>query len=130
MPEHEPIARVSHAELAGAVRPLATDEVEAAKPGHPGLPTGAADVATVLFTRFLDLRSCRSALAGPRPLGALGRPWVKPAMRFGSDAVIGPEGSIVGTTGFGASAPARDLYRHGGIAAAAVAERVLRAHNQ
>ena len=29
------------------------DAVEQAKSGHPGLPMGAADVATVLFTRFL-----------------------------------------------------------------------------
>jgi transketolase len=45
--------RVSHAELAGAVRALAMDGVEAAKSGHPGLPMGAADIATVLFTQFL-----------------------------------------------------------------------------
>src|ERR1019366_9289598 len=32
---------------------LAMDAVEQAKSGHPGLPMGAADVATVLFTRFL-----------------------------------------------------------------------------
>ena len=44
---------VPHAELAGAVRALAMDGVEAAKSGHPGLPMGAADIATVLFTRFL-----------------------------------------------------------------------------
>ena len=39
--------------LANAVRALAIDGVEAAKSGHPGMPMGMADVATVLFTRFL-----------------------------------------------------------------------------
>jgi transketolase len=44
---------VRHGELANALRALAMDAVENAKSGHPGLPMGAADVATVLFTRFL-----------------------------------------------------------------------------
>jgi transketolase len=44
---------VSHAELANAVRFLAIDAVEKAKSGHPGMPMGMADVATVLFSRFL-----------------------------------------------------------------------------
>lgn len=39
--------------LANAVRALAMDGVEQAKSGHPGMPMGMADVATVLFTRFL-----------------------------------------------------------------------------
>jgi len=44
---------VSHAEMANAIRFLAIDAVEKAKSGHPGMPMGMADVATVLFTRFL-----------------------------------------------------------------------------
>jgi transketolase len=39
--------------MADAIRFLAADAVEAAKSGHPGMPMGMADVATVLFTRFL-----------------------------------------------------------------------------
>ncbi len=39
--------------MANAIRALAMDAVELAKSGHPGLPMGAADVATVLFTQFL-----------------------------------------------------------------------------
>jgi len=39
--------------MANAIRALAMDAVEKAKSGHPGLPMGAADIATVLFTRFL-----------------------------------------------------------------------------
>jgi transketolase len=47
------VSRAAHDGLANAIRALAMDAVEAAKSGHPGLPMGAADVATVLFTRFL-----------------------------------------------------------------------------
>jgi transketolase len=39
--------------MANAVRVLAMDAVEQAKSGHPGLPMGAADIATVLYTQFL-----------------------------------------------------------------------------
>ncbi|MGD0144071.1 MAG: transketolase [Rhizomicrobium sp.] len=39
--------------LANAIRALSMDAVEAAKCGHPGMPMGMADVATVLFGRFL-----------------------------------------------------------------------------
>jgi transketolase len=39
--------------MANAIRALAMDAVEKAKSGHPGMPMGMADVATVLFTRFL-----------------------------------------------------------------------------
>jgi transketolase len=46
-------AIVSHADMANAIRALAMDAVEKANSGHPGMPMGMADVATVLFTRFL-----------------------------------------------------------------------------
>jgi transketolase len=45
----------SHQEMANAIRFLAADAVEKAKSGHPGMPLGMADVATVLFTRFLKV---------------------------------------------------------------------------
>ena len=41
--------------MANAIRALAMDAVEQAKSGHPGLPMGAADMATVLFTQFMKL---------------------------------------------------------------------------
>ena len=44
---------VSHAQMANAIRFLAIDAVEKAKSGHPGMPMGMTDVATVLFSRFL-----------------------------------------------------------------------------
>ncbi|MEO8722656.1 MAG: transketolase [Sphingobium sp.] len=39
--------------LANAIRALAMDAVEAANSGHPGMPMGMADVATVLFREYL-----------------------------------------------------------------------------
>jgi transketolase len=45
--------RAQHDRMTNAIRALAMDAVEAAKSGHPGLPMGAADIATVLFTQVL-----------------------------------------------------------------------------
>src|SRR5262245_119454 len=47
------VSRAQHDRMANAIRALAMDAVEQAKSGHPGLPMGAADIATVLFTQFL-----------------------------------------------------------------------------
>jgi transketolase len=47
------MTQVDHVRMANAIRGLAMDAVEKAKSGHPGLPMGAADMATVLFTQFL-----------------------------------------------------------------------------
>ncbi|TDX71740.1 transketolase [Neorhizobium sp. R1-B] len=47
------ISRDKHNRMANAIRFLAMDAVEKANSGHPGLPMGAADIATVLFTRYL-----------------------------------------------------------------------------
>src|SRR5258707_2960318 len=40
-------------DMANAIRALAMDAVQQADSGHPGMPMGMADVATVLFTKFL-----------------------------------------------------------------------------
>ena len=47
---------------------------------------------------------------------------VEAAVRQGWDAIIGSDGAFVGMTGFGASAPYKDLYKHFGITPEAVAE--------
>ncbi|RMF12838.1 MAG: transketolase, partial [Alphaproteobacteria bacterium] len=44
---------IGHREMANAIRALAMDAVERAKSGHPGMPMGMADVATVLWRHFL-----------------------------------------------------------------------------
>ena len=42
-------------QMANAIRALSMDAVQAANSGHPGLPMGAADIATVLYTKFLKI---------------------------------------------------------------------------
>ena len=41
-------------EMANAIRFLSMDAVQKANSGHPGLPMGAADIATVLFTQEMS----------------------------------------------------------------------------
>ncbi|MBM3557690.1 MAG: transketolase [Alphaproteobacteria bacterium] len=48
-----------HAVMANAIRVLAMDAVEKAKSGHPGMPMGMADAATVLFARHLRFDPAR-----------------------------------------------------------------------
>ncbi|MGE0501012.1 MAG: transketolase [Rhizobiaceae bacterium] len=45
--------REKHDGMANAIRFLSMDAVEKANSGHPGLPMGAADIATVLYTKFM-----------------------------------------------------------------------------
>jgi len=62
--------------------------------------------------------AARAAIIGTAPV----RVGIEAAIRQGWDAIIGSDGAFVGMTGFGASAPAQDLYRHFGITPERVAE--------
>ncbi|MGL3213023.1 transketolase [Bradyrhizobium sp. BR 1433] len=55
------MTQVDHTRMANAIRGLAMDAVEKANSGHPGLPMGAADIATVLFTKFLKFDAADTA---------------------------------------------------------------------
>jgi transketolase len=59
-------------------------------------------------------------------LGSVPRVAVEAAARLGWDRWIGEDGAFIGMSGFGASAPAPDLYAHFGITAGAVAAAALR----
>jgi len=52
-------AKANTRQMADAIRVLAMDGVEKAKSGHPGMPMGMADVATVLFSKFLKFDASR-----------------------------------------------------------------------
>jgi transketolase len=58
-------------------------------------------------------------------LGSAPRIAVEAASPFGWERYVGEGGAVVGMTGFGASAPAGDLYRHFGITAEKAAEAAL-----
>src|ERR1700757_2387583 len=51
---------------------------------------------------------------------------IEAAVRWGWDAVIGQDGAFIGMHGFGASAPAKDLFKHFGITAEAAVNAVLK----
>ncbi len=51
--EPSSIDHLKHKKMADAIRVLSMDAVQKAKSGHPGMPMGMADVATVLFTKFM-----------------------------------------------------------------------------
>ena len=95
-------------------------EVEIAVAAHKqlverGIPTRVVSVPSLelLLAQPADIRH---AIIGDAPVKVA----VEAAVRFGWDAVIGPEGGFVGMSTFGASAPAKDLYPHFGITADAV----------
>ncbi|WP_013500889.1 transketolase [Rhodopseudomonas palustris] len=79
--------------------------------------------ARVVSVPSLDLllaqdEATRAGIIGDAPVKVA----VEAAVRFGWDAVIGPDGGFVGMSSFGASAPAKELYKHFGITAEAVAD--------
>ena len=78
----------------------------------------AAVVSAPCFELFVQ----RDAAEQAAVLGAAPRVGVEAAIRQGWDALLRPGDGFIGMTGFGASAPAPQLYQHFGITAQAVAD--------
>jgi transketolase len=86
-----------------------------------GVPTRVVSVPSFeLLAAQPD--NTRRAIVGDAPV----KVGIEAAVRMGWDALIGSDGVFIGMTGFGASAPAKDLYRHFGITPEAVAEAALK----
>ncbi|MDB5520271.1 MAG: tkt, partial [Tardiphaga sp.] len=85
-----------------------------------------------IATRVVSVPSLELLLAQPaeRRAAIIGHAPVKiaieAAVRFGWDAVIGQDGEFVGMHGFGASAPAKDLFKHFGITAEAAVNAAVK----
>jgi transketolase len=85
-----------------------------------------------IASRVVSVPSLELLLAQPadRQKAVIGNAPVKiaieAAVRWGWDAVIGQDGEFVGMHGFGASAPAKDLYKHFGITAEAAVNAALK----
>jgi len=114
-------------ETAGArdVTLLATgSEVEIALAAADSLGAKGAKAAVVSMPCW-ELFERQSDDYQQSVLGSAPRVAVEAATRFGWDRWLGPRGRFVGMTGFGASAPAGELYRHFAITAEAVAAAAL-----
>ena len=105
----------SEVEIAVAARKLLADK---------GVHARVVSVPSMELFLAQD-EATRKAIIGTAPV----RIAVEAGLRFGWDAIIGEHGLFVGMTGFGASAPAKDLYKHFGITADAVVEKVMARHN-
>ena len=78
--------------------------------------------AAVVSMPCWELFEQQSADYRKQVLGTAPRVGVEAALRFGWDRWLGDNSAFVGMTGFGASAPAPELYKHFGITAEKVAE--------
>ena len=75
MSNSEQIEGVPAQDLANAIRALAMDAVEKAKSGHPGMPMGMADAATVLFSKFLKYDPSEPNWASRQRLARSAKAW-------------------------------------------------------
>jgi transketolase len=122
-------------ELTGADAAKATifatgSEMELALNAQAALKERAV-AARVVSVPSLDLflkqpEDYRAKIIGSAPIKVA----VEAGVRFGWDALIGPDGGFVGMASFGASAPYKDVYKNFGITTEAVVDAVLKRHNR
>jgi transketolase len=88
----------------------------------------AADgiLAAVVSAPCFELFAAQPAAYRAEVLGTAPRIGIEAAVRQGWDLLLRPEDGFIGMTGFGASAPAAELYRHFGITAEAAVELAQR----
>jgi transketolase len=104
---------------------LATgSEVEIALAGADALAAKGVKVAVVSMPCW-ELFEAQPAEYRAQVLGSAPRVGIEAAVRLGWDRWLGENSAFIGMSGFGASAPAAELYKHFGITAEAVAEAAL-----
>ena len=88
--------------------------------GEQGISARVVSVPCVELFRTLPMDARQDIIGSGKVKVA-----VEAAIRQGWDEIIGGDGGFVGMTTFGASAPYKDLYKHFGITAEAVAKAAL-----
>jgi transketolase len=86
-----------------------------------GIPSRVVSVPS-LELLLAQPEAKRAAIIGNAPVKVA----IEAAVRWGWDAVIGQDGEFIGMHSFGASAPAKDLYKHFGSTAEAAVNAVLK----
>jgi len=109
-----------------AVTIVATGSEVATALAAADLLAGQRIAAAVVSAPSFELFAQQDAAYRAEILGEAPMVGVEAAIRQGWQAMIGCEGAFVGMSGFGASAPAEDLYAHFGITAQAVADAATR----
>jgi len=118
---------LSEAEGERAATLIATgSEVSLAMAAKTALAKEGIQVAVVSAPSF-ELFARQDASYRTEVLGDAPRVGIEAASGFGWERLLGAEGIFIGMDGFGASAPAEDLYEHFGITEAAVVAAVKRA---
>ena len=98
-------------------------EVQLALVAHAALAAEGIAAAVVSLPSF-ELFAAQDPSYHAEVLGSALRVGIEAAIGFGWDRWLGPEGIFIGMSGFGASAPAEDLFRHFGITPEAVVAAV------
>ncbi|HQT67109.1 MAG: transketolase [Rhodospirillales bacterium 20-60-12] len=98
-------------------------EVTIAMEARAALAKEGIEVAVVSAVSF-ELFEAQSADYKASVLGTAPRVGIEAAVGFGWERLLGERGQFIGMTGFGASAPAQDLYKHFGITASAIVAEV------
>ena len=103
-------------------------EVEIALAAQAALEEAGIPVAVVSLPCW-ELFALQDPTYHDAVLGSALRVGIEAALEFGWSRWLGPDGIFIGMRGFGASAPASDLYKHFGITADAVVAAVKRRVN-
>jgi transketolase len=116
---------LAEAETRRRVTLLATGSEVATAMAARDLLKGRGVAAAVVSMPCWSLFDAQDAACRAGVLGTAPRIAIEAASPFGWERYVGEGGTVLGMTGFGASAPAEDLFRHFGLTAEKLAEAAL-----